>query len=84
MCLDQRVLGRVRNTHFLHQACVDVTINDKEKKKQLQNTTIYGYHTALDELMGKKFKPPEAVTWRRSVKKAFLEISQNSQRNTCA
>ena len=53
MCLDQRVLGRVRNTHFLHQACVDVTINDKEKKKQLQNTTIYGYHTALDELMGK-------------------------------
>ena len=26
----------------------------------------------------------EAVVWRCSVKKVFLEISQNSQKNTCA
>ena len=26
----------------------------------------------------------EAVVWRCSVKKVFLEISQNSQENTCA
>ena len=26
----------------------------------------------------------EAVTQRRSVKKVFLEVSQNSQENTCA
>ena len=26
----------------------------------------------------------EAFVWRCSVKKAFLEISQNSQENTCA
>ena len=28
--------------------------------------------------------PSEAVVWRCSVKKVFLEISQNSQENTCA
>ena len=27
---------------------------------------------------------PEAVVWRCSVEKVFLEISQNSQENTCA
>ena len=30
------------------------------------------------------FLYPEALVQRRSVKKAFLEISQNSQENTCA
>ena len=30
------------------------------------------------------FIPLEAVGQRRSVKKVFLEISQNSQENTCA
>ena len=29
-------------------------------------------------------KRTEAVGWRCSVKKVFLEISQNSQKNTCA
>ena len=29
-------------------------------------------------------KEPEAAAWRCSVKKVFLEVSQNSQENTCA
>ena len=35
--------------------------------------------------MGESVQPPtEAVAWRCSVKKVFLEIPQNSQGNTCA
>ena len=29
-------------------------------------------------------QPKEAVSWRYSIKKVFLEILQNSQENTCA
>ena len=37
MCLDQRVLGRVRNTHFLHPACVKATkIIIKRKKSSFK------------------------------------------------
>ena len=30
------------------------------------------------------YKYPKAVAWRCSIKKVFLEISQNSQEHTCA
>ena len=30
------------------------------------------------------FEPSEAVVWKFSVEKVFLEIPQNSQKNNCA
>ena len=39
--------------------------------------------TAIEKRM-ENFQTQEAVTRRCSVKKMFLEISQNSQENTCA
>ena len=47
--------------------------------------------TYINRYLGKHFKfqsdlniPQEAVAKRCSAKKVFLEISQNSQENTCA
>ena len=37
-----------------------------------------------DNLKNPGFEPAEAVAQRCSVKKVLLEISQNSQENTCA
>ena len=54
-----------------------------------QNTIANSSESGLDETMTECkvsifLKRTEAVGWRRSVKKVFLDISQNSLENTCA
>ena len=43
-----------------------------------------GYFSLKTFYIKKKILTAEAVVWGRSIKKVFLEISQNLQENTCA
>ena len=45
---------------------------------------IDGINSRFESCLDNKSKDAEAVAQRCSVKKVFLEISQNSQENTCA
>ena len=54
---------------------------DKEYSSGVFQTLLAVPH--FSKVVVKELKA-EAVVWRCSVKKRFLEISQNSQENTCA
>ena len=44
----------------------------------------HGYFSMKKFYLKNTFLTAEAVVWRCSIKKVFLEISQNLQENTCA
>ena len=54
---------------------------DKEYSSEVFQTLLAVPH--FNKVAAKELKA-EAVTQRCSVKKGFLEVSQNSQENTCA
>ena len=50
----------------------------------MKNLVTQNHHLVEKKLMIYLLRKTEAVAQRCSVKKVFLEISQNSQENTCA
>ena len=61
MCLDQRVLGRVGNTHFLHQVCVEATKITIKRKKAASK--CHYLRISYIKLVSKKFK--QLIIWRK-------------------
>ena len=54
------------------------------QKKYIEKYDIFGIFAKNGISFSYKYDITEAVAQRCSVKKVFLEISQNSQENTCA
>ena len=54
------------------------------QKKNIEKYDIFGIFAKNGISFSYKYDITEAVAQRCSVKKVFLEISQNSQENTCA
>ena len=65
---------------------VRLAINKKQKYFSLKEHQLHRYMILAfgSNSVFLSFLMREAVAWRCSVKNAFLEISQNSQKNTCA
>ena len=55
-------------------------MSHQRKRRQMREGELW----LILSCIGTTRPSKEAVVWRCSVKKAFLEISQNSQENTCA
>ena len=54
------------------------------KSQILLNERHHEYFSMKKFYLKNTFLTAEAVVWRCSIKKVFLEISQNLQENTCA
>ena len=74
------------NTHYIVPDLIDLIGSwlKSDQKTGSQKQGFHGYEKCYTDKKLVWFKYSEAVVRRCSVKKVLLEISQNSQENTCA